>query len=73
MATPASRFTEATPGRAADTTAPSAERGTDWISRKVTTNGIISVAWKGISCGKQRAGHVVDIHLTGANDADLRR
>lgn len=65
MATPASRFAAATPGRAADTSSLSIERGPDWISRKVTTNGIISVAWQEINCGKHRAGQVVDIHLQG--------
>ena len=41
------------------------ERGEDWISRKVTTNGVISVAWQEINCGRHRAGHRVDIHLQG--------
>jgi transposase InsO family protein len=65
MATPTSRFVQATPGRAADASALSVERGSDWISRKVTTNGIISVAWQEISCGRHRAGRVVDIHVQG--------
>ena len=39
--------------------------GDDWISRKITTNGVISIAWQEISCGKHRAGHRVDIHLQG--------
>jgi hypothetical protein len=39
--------------------------GDDWISRKTTTNGLISVAWPEISCGKHRAGRRVDIHLQG--------
>ena len=66
MATPASRFV--TPGqeRPADTSALLGERGgEDWISRKVTTNGVISVAWQEINCGRHRAGHRVDIHLQG--------
>jgi hypothetical protein len=37
--------------------------GDDWISRRITTNGVISVAWQEISCGKHRAGRQVDIHL----------
>lgn len=65
MATPASRFTHARAGRAADASALVGERGEDWISRKVTTNGVISVAWQEINCGKHRAGHRVDIHLQG--------
>jgi hypothetical protein len=65
MATPASRFTPS-PGRPADASALVGERtGDDWIARKITTNGVISVAWQEISCGKHRAGHKVDIHLQG--------
>ena len=64
MATPASRFQAAT-DRAADASALIEDRGEDWISRKVTTNGVISIAWQEISCGKHRAGHKVDIHLQG--------
>jgi Integrase core domain len=66
MATPASRFSAAELGRVADASALLGERsGDDWISRKITTNGVISVAWQEISCGKHRAGHRVDIHLQG--------
>ena len=66
MATPASRFTAVEPGRPVDASALVPERsGEDWISRKITTNGVISVAWQEISCGKHRAGHTVDIHLEG--------
>ena len=51
MATPASRFI-AEASRMPDTSAIGNERsGEDWISRKITTNGIISVAWQEISCG----------------------
>jgi transposase InsO family protein len=66
MATPASRFIEAEPGRPADAPALLDERsGDDWISRKITTNGVISAAWQEVSCGKHRAGRRVDIHLQG--------
>jgi transposase InsO family protein len=66
MATPASRFTTAEPVRPADVEAVLGERsGDDWISRTITTNGVISVAWQEISCGKHRAGRRVDIHLQG--------
>ena len=66
MATPASRFENAEPGRPADASTLLPERsGEDWISRKITTNGVISVAWQEISCGKYRAGRRVDIHLEG--------
>ena len=66
MATPASRFTAAGTGRTADTSALLGERtGEGWISRRVAPNGIISVAWQQISCGKHRAGRRVDVHLQG--------
>jgi hypothetical protein len=39
--------------------------GEDWISRRVTSNGIISVVWQQISCGKHRAGRRVDVHVQG--------
>jgi transposase InsO family protein len=64
MATPASRFVAET-GRRADTSAITVRSGEDWISRRVSVNGIISVAWQQISCGKHRAGHRLDIHLQG--------
>jgi transposase InsO family protein len=65
MATPASRFV-AEPGRQADTSAIGGERsGEEWISRTVATNGVVSVAWQQISCGKHRGGRRVDIHLQG--------
>jgi transposase InsO family protein len=66
MGTPASRFIPTAADRQADTSAIGTERsGEDWISRKITTNGVISVAWQEISCGKHRAGRRVDIHLQG--------
>jgi hypothetical protein len=66
MATPESRFTATHPGRPADPSALLGERfGEHWISRRVAPNGVISVAWQEISCGKYRGGHRVDIHLQG--------
>jgi transposase InsO family protein len=66
MATPADRFTPTAVQRPADISAIGNERqGEEWISRKITTNGIISVAWQEINCGKHRAGRRVDIHLQG--------
>jgi transposase InsO family protein len=64
MDTPASRFV-AERGRRPDTSAITERSGEDWISRRISANGIISVAWQQISCGKHRAGHRVDIHLQG--------
>ena len=34
-------------------------------ARRVASNGVISVAWQQISCGKHRGGRRVDIHLQG--------
>jgi hypothetical protein len=39
--------------------------GDGWISRRVAVNGVISVAWQQISCGKHRAGRRVDVHVDG--------
>ena len=66
MGTPASRFTPTSTGPPADDSALLGERtGQDWISRRVAVNGIISVAWQQISCGKHREGRRVDVHLQG--------
>jgi transposase InsO family protein len=66
MAPPASRFSTAQTGPPADTSALLGERsGEGWISRRVAANGVISVAWQQISCGKHRGGRRVDIHLQG--------
>ena len=65
MAPPATRFT-VFPGRAADASALITDRsGSDWVTRKIAANGIISVAWQEINCGKRRAGHHVDVHVDG--------
>jgi hypothetical protein len=62
------------PGRPVETSALLAARsGDDWISRKITTNGVISVAWQEISCGKHRSGHRVDIHVQGPTLPDRWR
>jgi transposase InsO family protein len=66
MATPASRFSVPDRGRAPDASALQPERsGQEWISRLIAANGIVSVAWQQVSCGKHRAGRRVDIHLQG--------
>jgi hypothetical protein len=60
------RLIAASGDRPADASALLSERaGDDWISRKITTNGVISVAWQEINCGRHRAGRRVDIHLQG--------
>jgi hypothetical protein len=46
-------------------TALAADRGgQDWVSRRVASNGVISVAWQQVSVGKHRGGEVVDVHVT---------
>ena len=66
MATPATRFTAHVTGPPADASALVGERaGEDWISRRIAANGVISVAWQEISCGKHRAGRRVDVHVLG--------
>jgi transposase InsO family protein len=67
MATPASRFHPVEQDRPADVSALGGPRsGPHWVSRKVAANGIISVDWQAISCGKQRAGRHLDVHVDGA-------
>jgi hypothetical protein len=61
----AGRFTLTEQGRPADASAIVERSDDGWISRRVSTNGIICVAWQQISCGKHREGRRVDIHLDG--------
>ena len=37
--------------------------GEDWVSRRVASNGVISLAWQQISVGKHRGGEIVDVHV----------
>lgn len=68
MATPAERFLtrqdrpapELDPHLETLTHARSSE---DWITRKVSVNGVITVAWQQLSVGKHRGGHRVDVHV----------
>ncbi|WP_120247023.1 IS481 family transposase [Mycobacteroides abscessus] len=64
MATPAERFA-AGPAAA---TAPAAEPdrgGRDWVSRTVTTNGVVCVSWQQVSVGRHHAGSRCDVHVDG--------
>ena len=38
--------------------------GDDWISRRVASNGVISVSWQQFSVGKHHSGDLVDVHVT---------
>ncbi len=65
--TPAERFATRSPdvGPALDLTALAQRRtGDDWISRRVASNGIISVSWQQVSVGKHYGGAIVDVHVT---------
>ena len=67
MATPAQRFTA---GRAGAPTTVAAPADTDrsgdhWISRTVTTNGVVCVSWQQVSIGRHHAGSRCDVHVDG--------
>ena len=38
--------------------------GQTWVSRKVTTNGVVCVGWQLVSLGKHRAGSRADVLVT---------
>jgi len=66
MATPATRFydrRDQTPTPALDLKALEDRSGDDWVARTISVNGIISVSNQVFSCGKQRSGHLVDVHV----------
>jgi transposase InsO family protein len=65
--TPAERFAtrSADGGPALDLTALVERRvGDDWITRRVASNGVISVSWQPVSVGKHYGGEIVDVHVT---------
>jgi hypothetical protein len=65
--TPAERFAtrSADGGPALDLTALVERRvGDDWITRRVASNGVISVSWQPFSVGKHYGGEIVDVHVT---------
>lgn len=68
MVAPAERFSAgatdaavASPSSAAGTD----RSGDDWVSRRVTTNGVVSVAWQQVSVGADHAGSRCDVHVDG--------
>ena len=68
MATPADRFTAAATHRASSAPAVpvGADRsGDDWVSRRVSANGVVCVSWQQISVGRHHAGDRCDIHVDG--------
>lgn len=71
MATPASRFTTEAPigGAPADLPEPEGRRaqrtGSNWVSRRVTTNGVVCVSWQQVCLGRHYAGSRCDVHVDG--------
>lgn len=67
MATPAQRFGAGAPASPPSMpTSARTERGGDhWISRRVTTNGVVCVAWQQVSIGRYYAGQRCDVHVDG--------
>jgi transposase InsO family protein len=67
MTTPAERFIANPSAGMTDTAAVDhVDRGgQDWVSRRVTTNGVVSVAWQQVCVGAHHAGSRCDIHVDG--------
>jgi transposase InsO family protein len=67
MATPAQRFTAASALSLPITTAGAGgdRTGDDWVSRRVTTNGVVCVSWQQVSVGRHYAGARCDVHVDG--------
>lgn len=66
MATPATRFyapRDQFPTPALDLKALDDRSGDDWVCRTISINGIISLSNQVVNCGKQRSGHLVDVHV----------
>jgi hypothetical protein len=67
MATPAQRFAAGavrTP-RSVGSTSREDRTGDNWVSRRVTTNGVVSVAWQQVCLGAHHAGARCDVHVDG--------
>jgi hypothetical protein len=71
MATPASRFHTTVLSTAEDRSPTPVEgllaerTGSDWVSRRVTTNGVVCVSWQQVSLGVHYAGSRCDVHVDG--------
>lgn len=39
--------------------------GSDWVSRRVTSNGVVCVSWQQVSLGRYYAGSRCDVHVDG--------
>jgi transposase InsO family protein len=67
MATPAEKFASGAVLRPVSVSRPTREdrSGDDWVSRRVTTNGVVSVAWQQVCLGAHHAGARCDVHVDG--------
>jgi len=67
MATPAGKFVAAAVGTPSSGSSAMREdrTGDDWVSRRVTTNGVVSVAWQQVCLGAHHAGARCDVHVDG--------
>jgi hypothetical protein len=67
MLTPAEKFIPgATVADSGHSVKPGHDRsGDDWVSRRVTSNGVVSVAWQQICVGAHHAGSRCDVHVDG--------
>jgi hypothetical protein len=66
MAAPAQRFydrRDQVPTPPLNLRALEDRSGDDWVSRTISINGVISVSNQMFSVGKQRSGHLVDVHV----------
>jgi transposase InsO family protein len=66
MATPAQRFRAGVPAGPPQRSVTGPDRsGSDWVSRRVTTNGVVCVSWQQVSIGRYYAGARCDVHVDG--------
>jgi transposase InsO family protein len=67
MASPAERFATGAvkPPPSAWATPREDRTGDDWVSRRVTTNGVVSVAWQQVCLGAHHGGARCDVHVDG--------
>jgi transposase InsO family protein len=67
MTTPIERFSATASLACPSSSAPAGvdRDGQDWVSRRVTTNGVVSVAWQQVCVGAHYAGARCDVHVDG--------
>jgi hypothetical protein len=68
MLTPAERFVAGPSAAPVPLPAPLGHEqrtGSDWVRRRVTTNGVVCVSWQQVSLGRHYAGSRCDVHVDG--------